>query len=95
MKTLIALTLLVASSTVLADGESLYKSACFACHDAGIAGAPQLGNKEQWAPRLERDVDSLVATVITGKGAMPPNGGTQMTQEQIKEVVEYMVSKVN
>jgi len=91
---LFAAAALVASSTqVLADGEALYKQACFACHDAGIAGAPKLGDKKLWAPRIATGVDAMVKTVITGKTAMPPRGGTQLTDAQIKEVVEYMASK--
>ena len=34
----------------------------------------------------------MVKTVITGKGAMPPKGGTQLTEAQIREVVEYMAA---
>ena len=83
----------VAGSTVsFADGASLYKTACFACHDAGIAGAPKFANKELWAPRIATGVDAMVKVVLTGKGAMPPNGGTQLTEAQIREVVEYMAN---
>lgn len=91
---LFAAAALVASSTqVLADGETLYKATCFACHDAGIAGAPKLGDQKLWAPRIATGVDAMVKTVITGKGAMPPRGGSQLTDAQIKEVVEFMAKK--
>ena len=92
---LFAAAALVASSTQVfaADGASLYKTACFACHDAGIAGAPKLGDKKLWAPRIATGIDAMVKVVITGKTAMPPRGGTQLTDAEIKSVVEYMVSK--
>ncbi len=89
IKLLVAAALVAGSSAAFADGAALYKTACFACHDAGVAGAPKLGDKKLWAPRIGKGIDGLVKTVLTGKGAMPPKGGTQMT-----EVVEYMVSKV-
>ncbi len=94
IKLLVAAALVAGSSAVFADGAALYKTACFACHDAGVAGAPKLGDKKLWAPRVGKGVDALVKTVLTGKGAMPPKGVTQMTEAQIREVVEFMVSKV-
>ena len=87
---LVAAAFVAGSATVFADGAALYKTACFACHDAGIAGAPKFADKKLWAPRIATGTDAMVKTVLTGKGAMPPNGGTQLTEAQIREVVEYM-----
>lgn len=92
MKKFVLVLLLVLSSTAYSDGMSLYKSACFACHDNAVAGSPKFGDIEQWKPRIATGMDAMVKTVITGKGAMPPNGGTQFTEAQIKEVVEYMAN---
>jgi len=94
MNKLIFLVLLTLSNISLANGAALYKTACFACHDAGIAGAPKFADKKLWAPRIATGTDAMVKTVLTGKGAMPPNGGTQLTEAQIREVVEYMASAV-
>ena len=46
-----------------ADGKHVYETACFACHGAGVAGAPKFGDKVAWAPRLtsERTRSTLVA----------------------------------
>lgn len=76
-----------------APGETLYQSACRACHGTGIAGAPVLGDKSAWAPRLVTGVDGLTANVIKGKGAMPPKGGSVANEAEIKAAVQYMVSK--
>lgn len=89
---LVAAAFVAGSATAVADGAALYKTACFACHDAGVAGAPKFADKALWAPRIATGTDAMVKTVITGKGAMPPNGGTQMTEAQIREVVEYMAN---
>ena len=74
-----------------AAGEALYKSACFACHAAGVAGAPKFGDKAAWAPRIALGVPALVAVVKSGKGAMPPRGGTTGSDADITAAVEYMV----
>lgn len=76
----------------LAAGEALYKSACFACHASGVAGAPKFGNKADWAPRIATGMDTLVNAVKHGLGAMPPRGGTSASDEQIASAVAYMVN---
>ena len=76
-----------------AAGEKLYKTACLACHAAGVAGAPKLGDKAAWAPRLTQGVDPLVASVIKGKGAMPPRGASQGSDAEIRAAVDYMVAQ--
>jgi cytochrome c5 len=75
-------------------GEALYKQACFACHAAGVANAPKLGDKAAWAPRLAAGVPALVQSVIKGKGAMPPKGGSSAPDSDIRAAVEYMVKSV-
>ncbi|WP_404376336.1 c-type cytochrome [Vreelandella aquamarina] len=77
------------------DGEALYASVgCAACHGAGVAGAPKLGDAEAWGPRIEQGKDALYQSVFNGKGAMPPRGGSSASDEEIMAVVDYMVSQV-
>ena len=73
---------------------ALYGQVCSACHIAGVAGSPKLGDKAAWAPRLALGVDGLTASVINGKGAMPPKGGSAASDAEIKAVVQYMVNAV-
>jgi cytochrome c5 len=73
---------------------ALYTQACQVCHAAGVAGAPKLGDKAAWAPRLAQGVDGLTASAIKGKNAMPPKGGSAASEAEIKTVVAYMVSSV-
>ena len=75
-------------------GEALYKQACVVCHAAGVANAPKLGDKAAWAPRLPAGVPMLVQSVIKGKGAMPPKGGSTASENEIRAAVEYMVATV-
>jgi cytochrome c5 len=86
----------VAAATTVAAGagEALYKQACAVCHVAGVAGAPKFGDKAAWAPRVGAGLDALTATVIKGKGAMPPKGGSAASDADIKAAVQYMLSAV-
>ena len=70
---------------------ALYTQACQACHVAGVAGAPKFGDKAAWAPRVGQGIDVLTSHVITGKGAMPPKGGSAASDAEIRAVVVYMV----
>lgn len=83
-----------APATATGAVPALYTQACAACHIAGVAGAPKLGDKAAWAPRVAMGVDALTASVIKGKGAMPPRGGSTGSDADIKAVVQYMVSTV-
>lgn len=86
-----------AAATVAAGagaGEALYKQACAVCHIAGVAGAPKFGDKAAWAPRVANGVDALVASVLKGKGAMPPKGGSAASEADIKSAVEFMLAAV-
>jgi len=73
-------------------GEALYKQVCVACHAASVAGSPKFGDKAAWAPRIQTGLDMLTASVIKGKGAMPPKGGSAASDADIRAAVEYMVS---
>ena len=73
--------------------ESLYQGACMACHAIGVANAPKLGDNAAWAPKAALGIDSLLQAVINGKGAMPPKGGSAYSDEEIRSVIEYMLSE--
>jgi cytochrome c5 len=73
-------------------GEALYKQTCMMCHAAGVANAPKFGDKAAWAPRIAQGVPVLVQHAISGKGAMPPKGGSSASEADIRSAVEYMVN---
>lgn len=83
----------VAAATPAADSPpALYTQICSACHAAGVAGAPKFGDKAAWAPRVAQGIDALTASAIKGKGVMPPKGGSNASDADIKGVVTYMVN---
>jgi cytochrome c5 len=77
-----------------ASGKMVYDASCQACHGAGVAGAPKLGDKAAWAPRLGAGVAALHASAIKGKNAMPPKGGNlSLADADVKAAVDYMVAQ--
>ena len=81
------------------DGKEIYGQLCHSCHTAGIAGAPKLGDKGMWAPRIAEGIDTLVRHAIDGYtgpdgNVMPAKGGNPaLTDEQVANTVKWMVSQ--
>jgi cytochrome c5 len=78
-----------------AKGESIFNTTCTACHSTGAAGAPKIGDKTAWGPRLKDGMPAVYAFAMKGKGAMPPKGGNaSLSETDVKAAVDFMVSKV-
>ncbi len=75
------------------SAQELYDGICASCHATGVAEAPKKDDAAEWAKRGEAGVDALVATVVSGKGAMPPNGGSAYTEDEIKSVVGLLLGQ--
>ncbi|MDR5814860.1 MULTISPECIES: c-type cytochrome [unclassified Caballeronia] len=73
-------------------GKALYEQVCQACHAAGVLGAPKFGDKAAWAPRLKEPMDTVYNYALHGKGAMPPKGGSNAPDADVKAAVDYMVN---
>jgi cytochrome c5 len=86
-----------AQPVVASGGEAVYKSACVACHGAGIAGAPKAGDKAAWSPRIAQGKPLLYEHAIRGyqgkAGVMPAKGGNAaLADADVKSAVDYMVA---
>ncbi|UGB38250.1 c-type cytochrome [Frateuria soli] len=81
------------------DGKTIYEGLCHSCHTAGVAGAPKLGDKAAWAPRIAQGIDTLVKHAIEGYHGpdgnfMPPKGGMpSLTDEQVANTVKWIVDQ--
>lgn len=80
------------------SGQDTYGKACVVCHGAGVAGAPKLGDKGDWGPRIAQGNDTLYKHALEGytgkKGMMPPKGGnTALADADVKAAVDYMVAQ--
>lgn len=91
--------LIPAANAADADaGKKTYDTACAACHAAGVAGAPKLGDKADWGPRAAQGNDTLYTHALKGfqgkKGFMPAKGGNAALKDaDVKAAVDFMVSK--
>jgi cytochrome c5 len=86
-----------AAPVAAADGKKTYDTACSACHGAGVAGAPKLGDKAAWAARIAAGNAVLYDHAIKGfqgkAGVMPAKGGnTALADADVKAAVDYMVA---
>lgn len=76
-------------------GKAVYERYCYACHQAGIADAPKLGDHEAWAARLAKPREELLDNIKRGMTpGMPPRGGCPSCTDQALELaLDYIVSK--
>lgn len=76
------------------SGEEVFNGPCTMCHGTGVGGAPKVGDKAAWAPRIAQGVNTLHDHAIAGIRAMPPKGTcATCSDDEIKAAVDYMVSK--
>jgi cytochrome c5 len=85
-----------AASAIPKDGIVAYETACQACHGAGIAGAPKVGDKAAWGPRIAQGKETLYKHALGGfngkSGVMPPKGGrADWPDDIIKQAVDHIV----
>jgi cytochrome c5 len=72
-------------------GESIVKAQCFKCHQAGVGGAPKIGDRDAWVPRLREGLDSTVRSAIKGHGGMPARGGmADLTDAELRGAILYL-----
>jgi len=86
--------LLFVAPSYAASGDSVYRATCAACHASGVMGAPKLGDKAAWAPRLKAGMAAVYNFALKGKGVMPAKGGNaSLSDADVKAAVDYMVSQ--
>jgi cytochrome c5 len=70
----------------------VYESACKACHDTGIAGAPKFGDKVWVQLEKKEGLKELTKDAMKGVRAMPPKGGcSDCTDEEFRAAVKYLI----
>jgi cytochrome c5 len=75
------------------SGERIVRAQCANCHEAGVGGAPGIGDIAAWTPRLKDGLDNLVRAAIHGHGGMPPRGNrADLTDAEVRNAVIYMIN---
>jgi len=73
-------------------GKATYEASCSGCHGDGILGAHKFGDAKAWGKVMEKGFDAVLHNAINGVGGMPPKGGAMdLTDEQVKEAIQYMI----
>lgn len=84
----------VAASDDKGPGNQVFTAVCATCHVSGLLQAPRLGSVSDWAPRIEKGLETLYDHAINGFKNMPARGGRQdLSDEDVKAAVDYMVSQ--
>src|SRR5438105_11659189 len=79
-------------------GEQVFQSVCKTCHEPGIAGAPKVGDKAQWAASNKKGYEALVQHAINGiqeaGKVMPPKGGNpDLADVEVQRAVVSMANR--
>ncbi len=84
----------VKTSDEIGPGNQVFTAVCATCHVSGLLQAPRLGNADDWAPRLEKGMETLYDHAINGFKNMPARGGRQdLSDDEVKQAVDYMISQ--
>lgn len=74
------------------SGDAVYNASCSACHGTGAAGAPKVGDKGAWGPRIAQGKATLYQHALNGIRAMPPKGMCMTcSDDEIKAAVDFMI----
>ncbi len=80
----------------VSKAEKMYDASCKLCHANDTMGAPAVGDANAWKSVMEKGMDEVLANAINGTGGMPPKGGnTDLSDADIKEIVEFMSNSNN
>ena len=67
---------------------------CAKCHQTGVSGAPKIGDRAAWIPRLKQGFEVAVRSAIKGHGPMPARGGVaDLTDSEIRAAIAYMIDQ--
>src|SRR5512135_1933007 len=85
---------LLATPAFAHSGKAVYDQTCVAFHDKGVMGAPKLGSKDDWAPRIAKGKATLLEHADYGFNNMPAHGGNDdLSEKDVAAAVEYMVAQ--
>ncbi len=80
--------------TVDRSGEQIVQAQCAKCHATGVDGAPRIGDRAAWIPRLRDGIDALVRSATRGHGGMPARGGmADLTDTELRSAILYMINQ--
>lgn len=86
---------IVEAEETVGGGQQIVTQVCSMCHSSGMMNSPKLGNKADWAPRIEKGIETLYSHAINGFNMMPARGGRpDLSDDDMKLAVDHMISLV-
>ena len=80
-----------ATPAVVRSSEQVVQTQCSKCHQEGLEGAPKIGDRAAWIPRLGKGLDTLVKSAVHGRGHMPARGGApDLSDRELEGAIVYM-----
>ena len=74
-------------------GEQVVAASCGKCHQTGAGGAPKIGDRAAWTPRVAKGLALVTESALKGHGGMPARGGmAELSDVEIRRAVEYMLN---
>lgn len=74
------------------SGAEVVQTHCGKCHQTGVGGAPKIGDRAAWIPRLRQGFEVVVRSAIKGHGSMPSRGGVaDTTDSELRAAIVYMI----
>ena len=75
------------------SGKQIVEAQCFKCHQTGVGGAPKIGDRSAWIPRVSQGLDTVTRSAIRGHGGMPARGGmASISDDEMRKAVVYMLN---
>ena len=82
------------AAPVKVDGKAVFEANCKTCHGGMIPGAPAVGKKDDWAPRIKQGKDTLHKHALEGFNSMPAKGGnSSLSDDEVKAAVDFMANE--
>lgn len=76
------------------SGKEIWEGTCSACHSTGALGAPKIGDKSAWGPRLTQGLKTLEQHALHGYKNMPAKGNNPaLSDAEVIKAMEYMISQ--
>lgn len=64
---------------------------CSSCHETGKNGAPVVGDKVAWTPRIDSGQEALLKSVKDLLNSLPPNSAVALSDDEIKTQINVLL----
>lgn len=77
----------------LARGRVMFTNNCMKCHEKGVNDAPVIGDLDDWTPRIQQPLSTLIDNALGGHCESPPQGDLELQDRDVAVAVAYVVHR--